>query len=185
MNLSAIILIAVGLAMDSFAVSIANGLVIKGKKSLSALKFGITFGLFQMFMPVAGWLSGRQLRYFIQGVDHWIAFVLLVLIGAKMIYEALNRQPKKDTYDSLGWIRLLGQAIATSMDALAVGVSFAFLDVSIIFPVIIIGLITFLMSYAGVLLGDRFGHLFENKIEIVGGIILICIGIKILIGHVG
>jgi len=135
-------------------------------------------------MPVIGWLAGLGLKDFIADVDHWIAFGLLSFIGIKMIYEAFYiKEDKQKTDDSLNNQVVLILAIATSIDALAVGVSFAFLSISIVMPVVVIGLITFVLSFLGVYLGNRVGHFFESRIEIFGGIILIGIGIKILIEH--
>jgi putative Mn2+ efflux pump MntP len=132
-------------------------------------------------MPIIGWLAGLSLRDYISAIDHWIAFGLLSFIGCKMIYESITVQSSKKEINPLNVYVLLVLSVATSIDALAVGVSFAFLKVSIVTPVIIIGTVTFLLSYLGVYIGDRIGHFFENKIEIAGGILLIGIGIKILV----
>jgi len=183
MDLLTIIFIAIGLAMDAFAVSVANGLIIKKKKFFNAFKFGFSFGLFQMIMPLIGWSISFKFRHIIEGVDHWIAFILLSLIGSKMIYGAFKIDALEREGETVTAKVLLVLSIATSIDALAVGVSFAFLNISIMLPAIIIGIITFLMSFFGFLIGSRFGHVFENKIEIIGGIILIGIGFKILIEH--
>ena len=181
MDLVTILLIAVGLSMDAFAVSITHGITIRHERMNNAFRVGFFFGGFQSLMPVIGWLAGRSLRDFIAGVDHWIAFGLLGFIGGKMIYESLKLDPGKKDNTSLELSTLLLLAIATSIDALAVGVSFAFLKISIITPAVVIGAVTFLLSFLGFLVGNRVGHFFESKIEIVGGIILIGIGIKILI----
>lgn len=183
MDLLTIICIAIGLAMDAFAVSVANGLIIKKKKFFNAFKFGLSFGLFQMIMPLIGWSTGITLRHRMAGVDHWIAFGLLSVIGCKMIYEACALEQAEPTDKDVTIWLLLGLSVATSVDALAVGISFAFLNIVIIVPAIIIGVITFLMSYVGVLIGTTFGHIFEKKIEIIGGLMLIGIGIKILFEH--
>ena len=169
--------------MDAFAVSIANGLIIKKKKFFNAFKFGFSFGLLQMIMPIIGWSISFKFRHLIEGVDHWIAFGLLSLIGCKMIYEAFKIEKIEKSESTITMGVLFGLSIATSIDALAVGVSFAFLNISIVAPAIIIGVITFFMSYFGVLIGNRFGHIFEKKIEIIGGLILIGIGLKILAEH--
>ena len=176
-----IVIIAVGLAMDAFAVSITSGITIKRLHINHALKIALFFGLFQAFMPIIGWLAGLSLRDYISAIDHWIAFGLLSFIGCKMIYESITVQSSKKEINPLNVYVLLVLSIATSIDALAVGISFAFLKVSIVTPVIIIGTVTFLLSYLGVYIGDRIGHFFENKIEIAGGILLIGIGIKILV----
>jgi len=183
MDLLSIIFIAIGLAMDAFAVSVANGLIIKKKKYFNAFKFGFSFGMFQMIMPILGWSTGIKLKHLIEGIDHWVAFGLLSLIGGKMIYEAFKIEDIEKSEGAITIGILFVLSIATSIDALAVGLSFAFLNISIVVPAIIIGVITFFMSYFGVLIGSRFGHVFEKKIEIVGGLILIGIGFKILVEH--
>ena len=181
MDIVSIVIIAVGLAMDAFAVSITSGITIKRLHINHALKIALFFGLFQAFMPIIGWLAGLSLRDYISAIDHWIAFGLLSFIGCKMIYESITVQSNKKEINPLNVYVLLVLSVATSIDALAVGVSFAFLKVAIVTPVIIIGTVTFLLSYLGVYIGDRIGHFFENKIEIAGGILLIGIGIKILV----
>ena len=183
MDIISIIFIAFGLAMDAFAVSITSGSTIKSLKINNALKIGIFFGLFQAIMPLIGWLAGLSFRDFISGVDHWIAFGLLSVIGCKMIYESSKMELNKKKINPLNVYVLLMLSVATSIDALAVGLSLSFLNVSIALPAIIIGIVTFLLSVLGVYFGNRFGHYFERKIEIIGGLILICIGIKILIEH--
>ena len=134
-------------------------------------------------MPLIGWSAGLSFRDFISGIDHWIAFGLLSLIGGKMVYESSKMEANNKKIDSLNVYVLLMLSIATSIDALAVGLSLSFLNLSIILPAVIIGMITFLLSIFGVYFGNRFGHYFERKIEIVGGLILIGIGIRILIDH--
>lgn len=182
MNMITILFIAFGLAMDAFAVSITNGITIKHQRINNALKIGIFFGSFQALMPLIGWLAGLRLRDFISGFDHWVAFGLLSLIGGKMIYESTKIGDDKEIR-SLNLFVLLLLSIATSIDALAVGLSFAFLKISIATPIIVIGIVTFILSFLGVLVGNRLGHFFEKKMEIVGGLILIGIGTKILIDH--
>jgi putative Mn2+ efflux pump MntP len=183
MSLITIIFVAFGLAMDAFAVSIASGFAIKNLKLNKALKIAFSFGLFQAFMPLLGWLAGLSLRNFISEIDHWIAFGLLSLIGIRMIYESLKLEAKAKEIDPLNPYVLLVLSIATSIDALAVGLTFAFLKVVIVTPVVIIGAVTFLLSLLGILIGNKLGHFFEKKIEFIGGLILIAIGIKILIEH--
>ena len=183
MDLITILFIAFGLAMDAFAVSIANGITIKQQRMNNALKIGLFFGSFQALMPLIGWLAGLRLRDFISGFDHWVAFGLLSLIGGKMIYESMKIGPNDNEIKSLNVFVLLVLSIATSIDALAVGLSFAFLKISIATPIIVIGIVTFMLSFLGVLVGNKLGHFFENKMEILGGLILIGIGIKILIEH--
>ncbi len=176
------ILIAFGLAMDSFSVSITNGLTRKLVKVTDALKVGLFFGFFQAIMPVFGWLAGENVIEFIAGFDHWIAFGLLGFIGCRMIYESIKKDAKK-VISSLSLGMLLMLSIATSIDALAVGLSLSFLKVSIVTPAIATGLITFFLSFIGMYLGSRFGRILKNKIEVLGGIILIVIGFNILIEH--
>ena len=183
MDMLSIVIIAVGLAMDAFAVSVTSGITIKRLHINHALRIALFFGLFQAIMPIIGWLAGLSLRDYISAVDHWIAFGLLSFIGCKMIYESVTVQSSEKEIDPLNVYVLLVLSVATSIDALAVGVSFAFLKVSIVTPVIIIGTITFMLSYLGVYIGDRIGHFFESKIEIAGGLLLIGIGIKIVIEH--
>jgi len=149
----------------------------------NALKLGLSFGSFQAFMPLMGWLAGLSLRDFISGVDHWIAFGLLSLIGSKMIYESRKIESGEKEPHRLTVLVLFMLSVATSIDALAVGVSFAFLRVSIATPIIVIGVVTFLLSFLGVFIGSKVGHFFESKIEVVGGLILIAIGVKILVEH--
>jgi len=180
MDLITIIFIAIALAMDAFAVSIVSGLTIKSLKIQNALMIALFFGLFQGIMPIVGWLAGLSFRDLISSIDHWIAFGLLGAIGCKMIYESSKMEGSKKNIDPLNLYILLILSIATSIDALAVGLSLSFLKVSIAFPAIVIGIITFSLSVIGVYIGDRFGHFFEKKIEIIGGLILICIGIRIL-----
>ena len=183
MSILTIIFIAFGLAMDAFAVSITSGITIKGLKFNNALKIAIFFGAFQAIMPLIGWLAGLGLRDFISGIDHWIAFGLLSVIGFKMIFESVKIKSNKKETNPLNVYTLLILSIATSIDALAIGVSFAFIKIFIVTPAIIIGIVTFLLSFLGIFIGNRFGHFFENKIEIAGGIILIVIGTKILLEH--
>jgi len=183
MGLLTIILIALALAMDAFAVSVASGIAIKELRIRHALIIGAWFGLFQAVMPVLGWVSGIGLRSLITGIDHWIVFGLLFLIGCKMIYESFQLDPMKSRMDPMQIHVLFSLSIATSLDAFAAGVSFAMLGISIITPIIIIGAVTFVLSFMGVLLGDRGSHFFEKRMEMAAGIILIAIGVKILIDH--
>jgi putative Mn2+ efflux pump MntP len=184
-----LLLIALGLSMDAFAVAVASGATMKRLHLPNALKMGLFFGGFQAVMPVVGWGAGLSLKNVISGVDHWIAFALLSAIGGKMVYEAFKIKeeeecggPKTCPFDT-GTLTVL--AIATSIDALAVGVTFAALAVSIVTPVLVIGAVTFAMSVAGVRLGSTGGHFFEHKMEAAGGFILIGIGLKILVEHLG
>jgi len=181
MGLVTLLFIAFGLAMDAFAVSITYGITTKHERINHALRVGLFFGGFQSLMPTIGWVAGLRLREFISGVDHWIAFGLLSLIGGKMIYESLKIEAKGKEAHSLTLPVLLLLSIATSIDALAVGVSFAFLNISIVTPVMIIGVVTFALCFLGFLVGNRVGHFFESKIEVAGGLVLIVIGTKILV----
>jgi putative Mn2+ efflux pump MntP len=178
-----IYLVALGLAMDSFSVSIANGLATRNFKISKALTIALFFGFFQGVMPVFGWLAGESIADLISAFDHWVAFGLLTIIGVKMIYESIRNKPN-NFLRSYNIKILLVLSIATSIDALAVGLSFSFLNVSILFPAIVIGLITFSLSFLGVYLGKSFGEILRNRIEILGGLILILIGLKILLEHI-
>ena len=184
MNLITIIVIAIGLAMDAFAVSVATGATYKKPRSNHALQMAFAFGSFQAIMPFAGWFAGLTLRGFIKNYDHWVAFILLAFIGCKMIYESFKIKHAQKKTDALSLTMLLVLAVATSIDALAVGITFSFLLAdSLVVAIIIIGLITFVLSYVGFYIGKIFGHFFETGIEAIGGAILIAIGIKILLEH--
>ncbi|HPD84280.1 MAG TPA: manganese efflux pump MntP family protein [Candidatus Omnitrophota bacterium] len=183
MPVVAMVFIGLALSMDAFAVSVASGVIIKTQKILHAFKFAFSFGLFQMIMPMIGWATGNRFRPLVTNIDHWVAFGLLGLIGGKMIYEALRIESLEQAQKEVSLHVLLGLSVATSIDALVVGLSFAFIDVAIVLPVIIIGVITFAMSFAGFFIGAKLGHLFEKKVEIIAGLILIAIGFKILFEH--
>lgn len=181
-----LLLIAMGLSMDAFAVSVSNGMTVRQQRTNHALRIGFFFGSFQALMPLMGWAAGNRLRDLISSVDHWIAFGLLCLIGCKMIYDSRKRDENSlKEVIPLGLGMLLLLSLATSIDALAVGFSFALLNISIITPILVIGMVTFGLSFLGVLAGNKVGHFFEKKIEVIGGLILIGIGIKILIEHLG
>jgi len=183
MSIVTILFIAFGLSMDAFAISITSGLIIKRLKITHALRIAFSFGLSQAIMPIIGWLAGITLKNFIAGTDHWIAFGLLSFIGCKMIYESTKMNKNEKEFDPLNIYVLLLLSIATSIDALAVGLSLSLLKIVIITPALIIGIVTFLLCLIGVYIGDKFGHFFERKIEVIGGLVLIGIGIKILIQH--
>jgi putative Mn2+ efflux pump MntP len=183
MSMITILLIAIGLAMDALAVSITSGLKINKFRIRNALTIALFFGAFQAVMPLLGWFGGVSARAAITDIDHWVAFGLLCLIGCKMIYESTRLGSDGKEMNPLDLHVLVLLAIATSIDALAVGVSFAFLKMTIITPAIIIGVTTFALSFLGVYVGNVSGHFFEKKIEIIGGLILIGIGVKILIEH--
>jgi len=178
-----IVVIAVGLAMDAFAVSVVSGSACKQLHVKHALRMAAFFGGFQAFMPLIGSLAGLSLKEYITSYDHWIAFCLLSAVGAKMIYESFKIKSVEENLDPSNIFVLLALSIATSIDALAIGITLSFITSSIGVAVTIIGLVTFVLSYLGVVIGKRFGHFFENKIEIFGGLILIAIGAKILIEH--
>lgn len=177
------VLIAIGLAMDAFAVSIAKGIVISRRRRRSAILLASFFGGFQMLMPAIGWLAGLSFETIIMGVDHWIAFGLLAFIGSKMIRDS-TRKEKQQKEENLRLHSLLTLAVATSIDALMVGLSFAFLQASIIEPILVIGFITFMLSLTGFFFGCGLGRMFGNKVKIVGGLILIVIGLRILLEHI-
>ena len=176
-----IIIISIGLAMDAFAVSIVNAAILRDQHVRYSISTPVFFGLFQCLMPVLGWLAGTVLVGFICDFAPWISFLLLIFIGGKMIYEAVFIEKEIKTPHGLKTILLL--SLATSIDALAVGFSFSMLGINIVYPAFIIGIITLLLSLAGVCIGRTAGHFFEGKIEILGGIILIAIGIKIIIPY--
>jgi len=178
-----IFLIGIALAMDAFAVSISCGVIIPKLKLENAFKIAFFFGFFQAAMPVIGWLVGAGMKNYIQPVDHYIAFGLLGFIGVRMIYEAVKNPEFTRLINPLMFSVLIILSIATSIDALAVGLSFAFLEVSIISAIIIIGTVTFILSFFAVLFGDRVGYYLKKKPQIIGGLILIGIGIKIMIEH--
>ena len=179
-----VFLLALALAMDAFAVSITSGVTIKKMRLRHALRIAAFFGVFQAVMPILGWSLGKLWATQLAQVDHWIAFGLLLVIGVKMIYEAMQlEQIEKEKGDPLNFYILLSLAVATSIDAAAVGVSLSFLEVAIVGPSIVIGAITFVISLAGTYIGKRFGDMFGKKIEILGGIVLIGIGVKILVEH--
>jgi len=176
--------VAVGLAMDAFAVSIVSGSVFKELNIRHALRMALFFGIFQAVMPLAGYAAGNLFAGYIAAWDHWIAFALLATVGSKMIYESFKfSEVEEKPKDPSNLIVLLTLSIATSIDALAVGVTLYLITASIIAAVTVIGVITFGLSYAGFELGKRIGHFFENKIEIAGGLLLIGIGLKILMNH--
>ena len=182
MDLFDLVVMAIGLSMDAFAVSICKGLSVSRIKPAHIATVGIYFGGFQALMPLIGYMLGKQFESVITDVDHWIAFVLLGIIGGNMIREAIKGGDEPSD-DSFSFKTMLPLAIATSIDALAVGVTFAFLRVNILTAVALIGATTFAISGAGVAIGNSFGMKYKSKSEILGGVILIMLGCKILIGH--
>jgi len=181
MDTLTILVVAVALAMDSFSVAIAAGAAIKKQSVLAAARIGLFFGFFQGFLPVIGWIAGNAFSSIITEFDHWIAFILLVVIGAHMVLESRKSECKKVNYLSCKVLALLG--VATSIDALAVGVGFAFLEVDILLAVLLIGIVSFVFSFVGVFIGKKVGCLFKGKAELVGGVVLILIGLRILAEH--
>ena len=184
MGFAELLILALGLSMDAFAVSVCKGLSIQKLKLRHALVVGAWFGAFQALMPAVGCLLGSAFAERIEAVDHWIAFVLLALIGGNMVREALG-QGEEDCDPSLAPAAMLLLAVATSIDALAVGVTFAFLRVDIVPAVALIGVCTFVISAAGVKIGNVFGARYQAKAELLGGVVLVLIGLKILLEHLG
>ena len=179
-----LLLIGVGLAMDAFAVSICKGLNMKTINKKHCFIIALFFGGFQALMPFIGWLAGIQFEHYIKAFDHWIAFVLLGIIGINMIKEA-REDEDEELNASFDVKTMLALAVATSIDALAVGVTFAFLHVNIVWAVTFIGCTTFILSAIGVKVGNVFGMKYKSKAEFVGGLILVLMGIKILLEHLG
>ena len=180
-----LMVIAIGLSMDAFAVSMCKGLSMRRLNYVHAVIIALFFGAFQALMPLTGWALGIQFSSYIESFDHWVAFVLLVFIGIKMIKEAFSRDEEEKHCSSLDIKELIILSVATSIDALAAGISFACLSVSILPSCATIGLTTFVICTAGVLLGNRFGAKYKDKAEFFGGVILVAIGIKILLEHLG
>ena len=184
MGVVELLLLSIGLAMDAFAVSVCKGISMKKMNWKKAIIIGLYFGGFQALMPTIGYFLGSAFQSLITSIDHWIAFILLGIIGGGMIKEAFE-DDKENVNDDVGFKTMIILAIATSIDALAVGITFAFLNVNLILAVSLIGIITFIISVIGTKIGNRFGDKYERKAEIVGGIILIFLGIKILLEHIG
>lgn len=185
MSFVELLLIAIGLSMDAFSVSICKGLTTKRFSWKMALVCGLWFGFFQALMPVIGYYLAEQFQHLIESIDHWIAFGLLFLIGANMIRESFSKGEEKQQDSSLDFKTMLLLAIATSIDALAVGISFACIQVELWSSVLVIGLTTLVFSMVGVKIGNLFGAKFEKSASIIGGVILILIGTKILLEHLG
>ncbi len=195
MEMWELFVIAVGLSMDAFAVAICKGLSVQKVKPVHAIVTGLWFGGFQGLMPLVGYLLGTSFADMIKSVDHWVAFVLLAIIGGNMIRESLSKDGEEEEGcdcgcgekkgDGFGVKSMFPMAVATSIDALAVGVSFAFLSVKIVPAISFIGVITFVLSAVGVVVGNVFGSRFKSKAELAGGIVLVGMGIKILLEHLG
>lgn len=188
MGIAELLLIAVGLSMDAFAVSICRGLGMRRLNLRTAAVLALFFGCFQALMPLVGWALGSQLMWLIAPVDHWVAFVLLAFIGGKMLWEAFHENDEgcgcEDT-SAIDLREFLVLAVATSIDALAAGISFAALNVDIVASVSLIGVITFALSFVGVAVGHFFGARYERPASVVGGVVLILIGLKVLLEHLG
>lgn len=182
-------LLGIGLAMDVFAVSVCKGLGMRRLNKKQTLIIGLYFGGFQALMPLIGWLLGSQFQKYITSIDHWIAFILLSFIGGKMMIEAIREWNEEETVDvmdaPLDHKNMLVLAVATSIDALAVGITFAFLDTPIIEAITIIGITTMVISIIGVVVGNFFGSRYKSKAEFIGGLILVLLGLKILLEHLG
>ena len=183
MGLFELLIVAVGLSMDAFAVSICKGLSVQKVKPKHMIIAGLYFGGFQGLMPLFGYLLGVNFQSLIERFDHWIAFVLLSLIGLSMIKE--SRECAEELNDSFSFRTMLPLAVATSIDALAVGVTFAFLQVNIVPAVLFIGVITFIFCAIGIRIGNIFGCKYKSKAELFGGLVLVCMGLKILLEHLG
>lgn len=180
-------MIAIGVAMDAFAVSVANGVIIKEVKIKHALYFGLYFGLFQFIMPILGWIIGMTFVDYISTIAHWVGFVLLGFIGSNMLYDSIKAKENTSTISDINilrWQNMTMLAIATSIDALAVGVSLAVFYSNILYSAIIIGIVAFIASFIGVFLGKRLGKLFKRSATIIGGAILLIIAFKILLEHI-
>lgn len=185
MEMITIVLIAVSLAMDAFAVSISNGVCTRNFTKQDGIRQGLCFGGFQFMMPLVGWFLGSSVKVYIEAVDHWIAFALLAVIGANMICNSFKGD-EGDSCDAKGILTnrmLFVQGIATSIDALAVGISFAMLDVNILQACIVIGIVSFILSCIGAWAGKNLGDRMQAKAEIAGGVVLLLIGVKILLEH--
>lgn len=183
-----LLLMGIGLAMDAFAVSVCKGLGMSKVNKKQAVTIGLFFGGFQALMPFIGWVLGKQFEKYITSVDHWIAFILLGFIGGKMMVEALKSEPEETVEKldvPLDLKEMFVLAVATSIDALAVGITFAFLGTPIVEAITIIGVTTFVISIGGVYIGNFFGSKYKNRAEFVGGLILVLLGLKILLEHLG
>lgn len=185
MGLISLIFLAVGLAMDAFAVSICKGLAMKKLSIKNAAIIGLWFGGFQALMPAIGYFLGSTFEDKITAIDHWVGFVLLALIGVNMIRESLGKDEDEETTGTVGIKEMFVLAVATSIDALAVGITFAFVEMNVPLAIILIGVITFAISMLGVKIGNLFGTKYKSKAEFAGGVILIFLGVKILLEGLG
>jgi putative Mn2+ efflux pump MntP len=184
MTITAIFIIAVGLGMDAFSVAVGVGASGRRLTYGPVLRLSLAFGLFQFIMPLAGWLAGMTVAAWIADFDHWIAFILLAFVGGKMIWESFHGDGRAESaVDPTKGLTLLMLAVATSIDALAVGLSFAFLKIAIFYASILIGIVAFAMTLVGMVFGNKLGELFGKRAEMIGGLVLIGIGVKILLDH--
>ena len=183
MKIIEIILISISLAMDAFAVSICKGLSMSKMDWKKAIIIGLYFGIFQALMPTIGYFLGTTFETLVTSFDHWIIFILWFVIGGNMILESFSQSDENDESSDINFSSMVVLAIATSIDALAVGITFAFMDINIFSTVSLIGLITFVLTVIGVKIGNKFGNKYESKAKLLGGIILILIGVKILFEH--
>jgi putative Mn2+ efflux pump MntP len=183
MGIITILLIAFGLSFDTFAVSVSSGLVLRRINFFDAMKIAFVLAFFQGLMPMIGWFIGSGLKIYMMAYDHWIAFILLSVLGIKMIYESFQSEDIRKPVNPMRLAVMISMAIATSIDALIAGLSFAFFEVNIYMTIIIIGAVTFIVSMLGILFGKKAGAHLGQRMEIVGGLILIAIGLKILIEH--
>ena len=184
MSIIEVFLIGIGLSMDAFAVSVGKGLGMRKVDYRTSFELAISFGLFQALMPVLGWALASSFASAIESVDHWVAFGLLAIIGGKMIYDGIRgEEDEEESAEAVSFVELMVLSVATSIDALAIGITFAALGVSPFPAVVIIGVTTFVLSLVGVAIGNRFGARYERAAEVFGGVILVCIGIKVLVEH--
>ncbi len=183
MDLTTILLVALGLSLDAVAVSLASSCCAPRVDLRQAISLSLLFGLFQALMPLAGWLAGLGFKSLIADFDHWVAFILLAFIGGRMIVESRRDGKSRRQPARLGWMTMLGLALATSIDALAVGLSFSALRVDIVLPALLIGTVTFVLSLLAAIAGRRFGARLAGRAELLGGLILVVIGVRILIEH--
>ena len=183
MEFLSIFLVALGLAADCFAVALSGSIAMGSLSLLQGLRTALAFGVFQGLMPVLGWLAGRTVVEYIEAYDHWLALGLLTFVGGRMIWESFRSGDKPRNTDITRGLTLLLLAIATSIDALAVGLTFAFIQIDIVLATLTIGFVSFIITIVGLLLGKKVGSLFGKRVEIVGGLILIGIGLKIVIEH--
>lgn len=184
MSITEIVLLSIGLAMDAFAVSICKGIQMKKMNWRKAIIIGLWFGGFQALMPTIGYFLGTTFESVVTSIDHWIAFVLLEIIGGNMLKESFSNE-EDDGNDDVGVKTMFFLAVATSIDALAVGITFAFLKVNLLLAISLIGVISFILPVLGTKIGNRFGDKYKSKAEFVGGMILVLLGIKILLEHLG